>query len=103
MSSAPVLIDFHRLAMGEYVRARRRYAVAGAPVEARFVAAVEVAVERIRFFPLVGGPLSRNCRPLRVRRFSYTLVYRILSPTWIEIVAVAHTSRRPNYWSRRVP
>jgi hypothetical protein len=83
--------------------ARRRYARAGSAVEARFVAAVEEAVERIRTFPFVGGELSRSCRQIRVRRLSYTLVYRILNPTRIEVVAVAHTSRRPNYWGRRVP
>ena len=44
------------------------------------------------------GPFS--ARQFRVRGFPYVIVYRVRSDD-IYVVAVAHTSRRPGYWSHR--
>jgi hypothetical protein len=38
---------------------------------------------------------------LRTRRFPFRVVYE-LQPDRIWIVAVAHLSRRPGYWTRRL-
>ena len=35
-----------------------------------------------------------------LRRYPYIVVYRELGE-WTEILAVAHTSRRPGYWRNR--
>jgi hypothetical protein len=48
--------------------------------------------------PVLSGPY----RWVRVRRFPYLLIFRRKSPEVIVIVAVAHTSRRPGYWRRRM-
>jgi toxin ParE1/3/4 len=37
------------------------------------------------------------------RRYPYSLVYRIVDEELILIVAVAHTSRHPDYWKDRTP
>jgi plasmid stabilization system protein ParE len=103
MSSAPVTVFFNRLALREYRQARTRYARGGAAVEARSVAAVDAVIQRITMFPMIGAPILTHFRQLRIRRFPYTLNYHIIGPTMIEIVAVAHTSRRWGYWRRRRP
>jgi plasmid stabilization system protein ParE len=65
--------------------------------------AAQVAVERIREHPESGAPRPTRpeVRQLRLQKFPYNLVYQIRSDGAV-IVAVAHTSRRPDYWSHRV-
>jgi hypothetical protein len=56
----------------------------------------------IHRFPLAAAQW-RHRRDLRVYvldRFSFTIPYQIASEE-IVILALAHTSRRPGYWSRR--
>ncbi len=53
----------------------------------------------------IGGPITRVrvrgiARRLPVRRFPYFVVYRERAE-FVEIVAVAHQSRRPGYWRSR--
>jgi len=45
------------------------------------------------------GPL--DTLSFRTRRFPFRIVYE-LQPDRIWIVAVAHLSRRPGYWARRL-
>jgi plasmid stabilization system protein ParE len=59
-------------------------------------------IDLIRAHPEIGAPrpASRPCRQLRVNRFPYNVVYRIRELD-IYVVAVAHSSRRPDYWKNR--
>lgn len=43
---------------------------------------------------------KRNIRRRVMDRFSYVVIYEILSDE-VFVLAVAHSSRRPNYWARR--
>ncbi|WP_414682950.1 type II toxin-antitoxin system RelE/ParE family toxin [Longimicrobium sp.] len=61
---------------------------------------VERALARLEENPHVGPHASRNVRKLRVKRFPYNLVYRIL-PEEVLVIAVAHHRRRPSYWRGR--
>jgi plasmid stabilization system protein ParE len=45
-------------------------------------------------------PIERGTRRLPLRRFPYTVVYREVE-TEIQIIAFAHNSRKPQYWSSR--
>jgi hypothetical protein len=40
-------------------------------------------------------------RRAQLRRFPFLLLFRVLGREVIEILAVAHMRRRPNYWKRR--
>jgi plasmid stabilization system protein ParE len=64
--------------------------------------AIAKTVELIRTHPEIGAPrpTRRPSRQLRVSRFPYTVVYRIREDD-IYVVAIAHTSRRPDYWKHR--
>jgi toxin ParE1/3/4 len=66
----------------------------------RFVAAVELALNRIGQNPHVGAELQDGIRKVRVSRFPYNLIYRVL-PTEVLISAVAHHRRRPHFWQTR--
>jgi toxin ParE1/3/4 len=67
----------------------------------RFAAAVEEATARAVAFPLTGSPASKNTRRVFVKDFPFALVYRP-DENGIVIFALAHHSRRPEYWQPRV-
>lgn len=64
--------------------------------------AIVETIDLIRTHPEIGTPRSTRqpSRQLRVTRFPYSVVYRIRDND-IYVVAVAHTSRRPDYWKHR--
>jgi plasmid stabilization system protein ParE len=63
-------------------------------------AEVEHAISRLEENRYVGPPLARGVRKLRVNRFPYNLVYRILSDE-VLVLAIAHHRRRPSFWRSR--
>jgi toxin ParE1/3/4 len=68
----------------------------------RFAEAVERALVRIAeshlLFPLLYEP---DIRSAKVDRFPYRVVY-VIAGADIDVIAVAHAKRRPEYWRRRV-
>lgn len=66
----------------------------------RLVAEVEHALDRLAENPYVGPHLGPDVRKLRVRRFPYNLVYRVL-PDRVLVLAVAHHRRRRRFWHGR--
>jgi plasmid stabilization system protein ParE len=95
-------VIFHRLAEAEYDRVVRKYARQSIAAAQRFGAAVNRVVARIDANPAVGAPAFGAYRWMTVGRFRYLLYYRELSAGRILVYAVAHASRRPGYWLRRV-
>lgn len=67
----------------------------------RFLDDVEHARQRILQQPLGWHPLSPVFRRCRLRHFPYGLIYRVLGEV-IEIIAVAHLHRAPEYWRDRL-
>lgn len=67
----------------------------------RFTEAVEEATARALAFPFAGSPASKNTRRVFLKAFPFAVVYR---PTrdGIIVFALAHHSRRPDYWLLRV-
>src|SRR5258706_9203271 len=66
-----------------------------------FFAVVKISSRQIQNDPLC-RPLRRDgTRKVTLRRFPYAIVYRDKLDV-IEIVAVAHGARRPNYWRERL-
>ena len=51
--------------------------------------------------PGLGTPTEGELRVYPVRRFPYSLVYRVVG-TSIRILVVGHQHRRPGYWRGRV-
>jgi plasmid stabilization system protein ParE len=64
----------------------------------RFTADVDEALKRIRQQPHAWHQLGATLRRFLLKHFRYGLIYR---GEQIEVLAVAHTSRQPDYWLNR--
>jgi toxin ParE1/3/4 len=93
--------EYHSSAQAEYLEAVRHYSGIRAVLGMSFVTAVESAIERARQFPEAYGKVAQNIRHIGTHRFPYVIVYEVQADR-IFIWAVAHTSREPGYWKRRV-
>ena len=63
-----------------------------------FYKEVVSAEQSIRELPEFWHQFSENYRRKHLKRYPFSLVYRITTHC-IVIVAVAHSSRAPNYWT----
>lgn len=94
-------IELHPAARREFHLAVDWYIVeAGQPVAARFIEEFENLQTLLRDNPEVGALARNAARRFIFRHFPYTLVYRIRGEL-IEILALAHHSRQPDYWIGR--
>ena len=67
---------------------------------------IQAAISLISAFPSVGSVVPRlgvreTVRRVPLRHFPFRLVYREY-PDHLEVIALAHTSREPQYWLRRL-
>jgi len=65
-----------------------------------FFQRVSEGFELILAHPLAGQILSDAFRRRLIRQFPYSIVYRVESDK-VFVLAVAHWSRRPDYWRAR--
>jgi plasmid stabilization system protein ParE len=89
-------------ATAELTDAIRWYEQQRAGLGAELFDAITETIDLIRTHPEIGAlrATRRPSRQLRVNRFPYSVVYRIREDD-VYVVAVAHTSRRPDYWKHR--
>jgi plasmid stabilization system protein ParE len=66
-----------------------------------FFEAVMEAAEYALAHPDRGSPYLFGTRRIVLDRFPYNVVY-VARPTRFGIIAVAHQSRRPGYWRKRL-
>jgi len=65
-----------------------------------FLKEVTRMISLILKFPEAWPELSPSTRKARTRRFPYGILYRVKEEQ-VEIIAVMHLSREPNYWVDR--
>jgi plasmid stabilization system protein ParE len=94
--------EFHPEAIAEYDAAFDWYLERSPDAALKFDAEVDRALAQIIRAPQrwAAGPYST--RRFLLRRFPFTLIYREQSWGNIQILAVAHTSRKPGYWKQRL-
>jgi plasmid stabilization system protein ParE len=61
---------------------------------------INAKLELLKDHPLIGTPGIGRSRWIPLKRFPYTLHYRVVGEV-IDILAVAHQRRRPGYWRKR--
>jgi plasmid stabilization system protein ParE len=95
-------------ARAEFIEAVARYEVAADGLGADFIRAIDDALavvitspERWPLAPRV-SPRHRVHRYL-LKRFPFSIVYRLAGDDELEVLAVAHQRRRPGYWTKRLP
>jgi plasmid stabilization system protein ParE len=98
----PPSLDFHPRAIAEARAARRWYAQRSAALAGQFLSEFDDAVNQIATTPAQWPAYLHGTRFYRLRHFPYLVVYRETA-AGVQIVAVAHTRRRPGYWRRRTP
>ena len=70
-----------------------------AGLEKRFIEAAEDSINRVCRNPLLYRKID-DARKCRLLHFPYAIVFRI-KPAQIEIIAVMHFRKQPNYWQSR--
>jgi len=65
-----------------------------------FIAEFELAIEALYEHPQLGPVWRGKSRRFPLRRFPYSVIYR-LRPNEVHVIALAHQRRRPGYWSNR--
>jgi toxin ParE1/3/4 len=61
---------------------------------------IEHTVSLLLEHPGLGSPTVHGKRRVLMRRFPFALIYAVVDDE-VRILAVAHASRRPGYWSER--
>lgn len=77
------------------------YSAAREGLGVRFQAAVEVTLAKALEHPASGVVGRRATRRLAIKGFPFFLIYRPAADELL-VVAVAHQSRRPDYWLARL-
>jgi plasmid stabilization system protein ParE len=94
-------VIFHRLAKAELRDAADFYAARASELQRdALISEVERITHVLSRKPMVGQLVRRDCRRAVLKRFPYSVIYRVL-PDHIQIVAVAAQARRPGYWANR--
>jgi plasmid stabilization system protein ParE len=95
-----VWVRFHPAAAAEVEAAVQWYAERS-PLAARaFAMEVNSCIERVREAPARWPRYVHNTRRYLFPHFPFSIIYRVRNGE-IEIIAVAHHRRRPDYWRSR--
>jgi len=93
-------IEFHPDAFAEYQAAVAHYEDRRPGLGARFILAIEKALESIRQAPERWPILEDDVRRRLTRVFPFAVLYTI-EREYILVVAIMHCHREPGYWRRR--
>ncbi len=94
--------EFHQEAAAEYDAAFDWYLERSPEAALRFDAELERALTQIIAAPQRWAAGPHSTRRFLLRQFPFSLIYREQASGSIQIVAVAHTSRKPGYWRQRL-
>lgn len=93
-------VEFHEETVREHLAAVDWHLARNESVVIRFAQQVARAVVLIAQVPHRWPSYSHHARKFLLRRFPFVVIYREL-PTVIQVLAVAHSHRRPGYWKTR--
>jgi len=93
--------EFHPAAEFEIIEAAAHYESEVTGLGERFGDEVERVIELLIDNPKLGAPVEGEIRHFVLRRFPFSVVYAEVGDI-LYILALAHGSRRPGYWSERM-
>ena len=94
-------IDLHEEAAADYDAAFDWYLERSPDAARTFDTEFEHALGQIAQAPGRWARGSYQTHRFLLRRFPYLVIYREQSPNTIQVLALAHTSRKPDYWKYR--
>jgi toxin ParE1/3/4 len=95
-------VEFHEEASAEYDAAFDWYQEHSVDAALKFDSEMDRALRQIKQAPQRWVSGSHATRRFLLRQFPFVLIYRERPSASIQIIAVAHTSRRPGYWRKRL-
>lgn|SRR5262245_49358405 len=98
---ASLRVRYHPNAAAELAEALDWYAERDRKVAARFGDLYVDKLNEACQSPRLWAPHRDGTRQIHLRPFSYMLIFRELGEV-LQVVAVAHTSRRQGYWRKRL-
>ena len=93
--------EFHPEAELEFLEYAARYESEVPGLGGRFGDEIERVIELLLENPKLGAPLEGELRQFVLRRFPHSVIYAVVHDL-LYILAVAHGSREPGYWTARV-
>ena len=94
-------VAYHRLAASELIKSAEFYERRNPGLGEAFLRAAEATLPKMQRHPELGRPGKCGTRSWKTKRFPFRIVY-LEQPDRFWVVAVAHLSRRPDYWTRRL-
>ena len=94
-------VAFHTEAIAEAKAAREWYEERSIAAGEAFIEELDRIVARIGEYPEGGAPYLEATRRYLMQRFPFSVIYREKRRTH-QVVAVAHSKRKPGYWKSRV-
>lgn len=94
-------VEYHEAAEDELLTEIHYLEIQARGLGRRFFAEVQRTENLIGQFPKSGAEISPGIRKVILHKFPYSIIYTIETDTLL-ILALAHHSRRPAYWSDRV-
>lgn len=92
---------FHPEAETEFVAAIDWYEARSVGLGADFAAEIHAAIRRAVSMPLAWPRVDGEIRRVLAHRFPYGVLY-VSRDGWIDILAVMHLRREPDYWRKRL-
>lgn len=96
------MLELHEEAGAEYDGAFDWYLERSPDAALKFDSEVDRAFREIAQAPRRWASGAYQTRRFLLRKFPFVLIYRERTGGDIQIVAVAHTSRKPGYWKKRI-
>jgi plasmid stabilization system protein ParE len=93
-------VEFHPEATAELSNSSDWYANHSSTAAQNFLVAVDVAVTSIISDPFRFAKIDDQHRSCSVSRFPFQVVFRHVD-SLVEVIAIAHAKRRPDYWRGR--
>jgi hypothetical protein len=92
---------YHRLAASELINSAQFYERRKPSLGESFLSTLDATLGKIKRHPEFGKPGELGTRSWKTTRFPFRIVY-LEQADRLWIVAVAHLSRNPGYWIRRL-
>lgn len=93
-------VGFHPAAVEESAAAEAWYRERSEMAAIAFVVELDRALEQIASTPDRWLRHTHGTHRFVLRRFPFTVIYRVASAE-VQVIAVAHGRRRPDYWRNR--
>jgi plasmid stabilization system protein ParE len=95
-------VEFHGEAVVEYDAAFDWYLARSPEAALKFDAEVDRALSQILQAPRRWASGPYQTRKFLLRQFPFTVIYRERASANLQVLAIAHTSRKPGYWRPRL-